>query len=128
MMSIELTQPRVPRDIQDPDYGREEYIDDCVERIMTTQKRVLITLGGMWDASKLPPVVRERFPGGFFPGYRLAKDEIVKRVHELGREVLVEEYRGGSNSDLLGIPYDSSWSLDGYYVSLVPKEQQQVGR
>jgi hypothetical protein len=108
---------QVQREITHRDYGREEYIDDCVQRVCCGQ-RVLVTLGGSFDPKNLPEVLRSKYSDGWFPGFEGAKEEVTSRLDKLSKKYLVEEFRGGSNSDLLGIPYDSSMSLDGYVITL----------
>jgi hypothetical protein len=112
--------------IEDPNYGRVEYIQDLVKRILAGEN-VLITLGGFFDAAHLSPVLQTKFGNQgsvFFPGFSGALDEVVKKIQSLNKQVIVDEFRGGSNSDLLGL-LGTSNDLDGYFVSLSPTTQSK---
>lgn len=103
---------RVSRPITDPNYGREEYIEDCVQRILKGEE-LLVAFGCMVGAESLIPVLRTKY-NGFFPGFNGALEEIVTHVEKVGKKVLIKPFHG-SNSHALGL-LDSA--PDGYFVSL----------
>lgn len=113
MVLCAIPTVRVPRLINDRDYGREEYIDYCVQKILEGEE-TYICLGGCVSAESLPPVLREK-SNGFFPGFNNALTEVVEAVKKAGKQVIVKPLSNGSNSDALGLP-DSG--PDGYFVSL----------
>ncbi|MBS0649135.1 MAG: hypothetical protein JSS10_07940 [Verrucomicrobia bacterium] len=103
---------RVSRPISDPNYGREEYIEDCVRRILKGEN-VLVAFGCMVGPESLIPVLRTKY-SGFFPGFTGALEEIVSHVEKAGEKVFAKPFHG-SNSHALGL-LDSG--PDGYFVSL----------
>lgn len=104
---------RVPRPIEDRDYGREEYIEDCVQRVLKGEE-VLVTFGCICSAESLIPVLRAKYTG-FFPGFRGALKEVVSGVEKAGKKVLQKPLMFGNNSDALGLENSGP---DGYFVSL----------
>lgn len=123
-------QPRVQRNIDDRDYGREEYIDDCVRKVQE-QGLCLVSFGGLHTLSYLPPILQHKYSQGradlkssvFFPGFTGAENEVEQKLKDLGIKFFRKEFRGGSNSDALGLigtPYD----LDGYYYHLDRKQKK----
>jgi hypothetical protein len=113
MVSPTMFTVRVPRLINDQDYGREEYIEYCVQRILQGEE-IYISSGGSISPKSLPPILREK-SNGFFSGFRGALTEVVEAVKEVGKKVVVRPLLNGSNSDALDLP-DSG--PDGYFVSL----------
>lgn len=120
--------PNATLDINDPNFGRDEYISDCIQQILKG-KEVLITLGGFFDARTFPPLLRKKYKDSnevFFPGFLDALKEVTEKITKLGKEVIVTEFRGGSNSDALGLI--GTYDLDGHFVSVKPevKDNQPV--
>lgn len=122
--------PRVQRDIDDRDFGREEYIDDCVKKVQE-QGKCLVSFGGFHTLNYLPSILQHKYSKGqvgvyisvFFPGFIGAEDEVEQKLNDMGIKFIKEEFRGGSNSDALGLigtPYD----LDGYYYHLDQKQKK----
>src|ERR1700732_3625476 len=110
---ITLT-PQVARPVSDRNYGREEYIDDCVNRILKGEE-VLITFGGIFTSDSLPPILREKY-SAYFPGFEKALEEIVRIVKarlEYPATLREREYIGGSQSDMSG-----EISVDGMYLRI----------
>lgn len=85
----------------DRNYGREAYIADCVEKLKQG-KEVSITCGAFYDISSLPPALAEKYkqktsyPCGWFDGFDGAKEEILKRVAEIGLQILLDESPQGT--------------------------------
>lgn len=95
---------RVPRPIEDREYGREEYIEDCVQRVLKGEN-VFVTLGCICSAEYT----------GFFPGFEGALKEVISEVEKAGKKALVKPLMHGNNSDALGLENSGP---DGYFVSL----------
>jgi len=111
-----ISAVRVPRPLNDRNYGREEYIDYCVQRIL--QGNATFISSGSIDPSpeSLPPLLREKYKG-FFPGFKGALEEVVQGVERAGKKVIKKPLLNGNNSDALGL---SDSGPDGYFVSLDP--------
>jgi hypothetical protein len=115
--------PKVNRPMSHQDFGREEYIDNCVQRVLKGEN-VLILFWGYVPGTSLPEILQQKYGSGpcvVFPGFSLAKNDIVNNVQALGKKVLVTEYRNGANSDLLGLLGNDAMNLDGYYIQLAPE-------
>ncbi len=114
-MVVQIT-PRVNRTLEDRNYGREEYMDDCVQRIIQGEK-VFISTGGVVSSTNLPPIIREKY-SAFFPGFEDALDEVKAIVaHRLGSssKLTTSELREDSDSYIF---YGTPNLLMGYYVWL----------
>lgn len=111
---------RVSRPITDPNYGREEYIEDCVQRVLKGEE-VLVTFGCSCSAESLIPVLRAKY-NGFFPGFKGALKEVVSIVEKAGKKVLQKPLMFGNNSDALGLENSGP---DGYFVSLDKENNRQ---
>jgi hypothetical protein len=101
---------RVPRSLDDRDYGREEYIEGCIQKILRGEE-AFISTGGFVSAESLPPVLREKY-SGFFPGFSGALDEVVQAVQNAGNKVIVKPLPNG------GLYGDPDSGPDGYFLSL----------
>jgi hypothetical protein len=122
--STAMIQPRVNRLLGERDYGREEYVEDCISQ-MLEGKEVLVTLGGIFEMKSLPPILRQKYKQlgrakddtgcVFFGGFEKAKEEIVNKVMAMGHKVICREFLGGSNSDICDMPN----SLDGHFLRIV---------
>lgn len=111
--------PQVARDINDKDYGREEYIQECADRVLKGD-RVFVSCGGMVDASKLPSVLQKKFGTSgtiSFAGFKGGVNEVVQKVNQAGKEALIESH-AGSSADIHGFSYDDPRSIDGHVVRL----------
>lgn len=117
-----LPAVRVSRPIQDRDYGREEYIEDCARRVLKGES-VLVTLGCICSADSLIPVLRAKY-NGFFPGFNGALEEVVRTVEKAGKKVIIKPFMHGNNSDALGLENSGP---DGYFVSLdIEKSKEKL--
>lgn len=105
-----IASVRVPRSINDRDYGREEYIDDCIQKILRGEE-AFISTGGCVSSGSLVPILREKY-SGFFPGFSGALKEVVQAVQKAGKKVVVKELPNG------GIYGDPDSGPDGYFLSL----------
>jgi hypothetical protein len=54
-------KPRIHRPLTDVNYGREEFIDDCVQRILKDENIYLLSTGGYFACKDLPPVLAEKY-------------------------------------------------------------------
>lgn len=114
--------PSIPRPLEDADYGREEYIDDCVNKVKN-EGYCLVTFGGFFSLNYLPPILQYKYAkkfkcksldnSVFFPGFTYAHEEIAKKLNELGIKFTQKEFLNGSNSDALGY-LGTSNNVDGY--------------
>lgn len=110
----------------DPNFGREEYIQDCVKRILDGKTaRVTFSGGGMVPACDLPKKVQQKcgFNGPenskdeiWFTGYDKAHEEVIKRVEAAGKKVMTTGFYT-ENSFFFDEPGHPTF--DGYEISLL---------
>jgi hypothetical protein len=54
-------KPCVARSLTDANYGREEFVEDCVNRILRGENIYLLAIGGYFACKDLPPILEEKY-------------------------------------------------------------------
>jgi hypothetical protein len=80
-----ILKPRINRPLTDANYGREEFVDDCVKRILKGENIYLLSTGGYFAYKDLPPVLAEKYrilnkesEVVFIPGFSGIIEDVLK--------------------------------------------------
>lgn len=122
MAAVNVTDSK-GRITSDKDFGREEYVDFCVDKVMAGET-VLVALDCRFSTEDLPAVFQKKYQPSSrfsFSGFSGALEEIIAKVEKLGKKVLSKDFFG--SSDLLGDIYRNYSPPDGYLLSLEPEEK-----